>query len=58
MENDEDHLLEMCSRSIRRLREMSELDPIPQVLVRGEADLLEKYVVELKLHRAAADVGR
>ena len=49
--SDADHLLDLCSRSIRRLHEISKLDPIPSALVRGEADVLEKYVVELKLGR-------
>jgi hypothetical protein len=53
MKSDQDHLLDLCSRSVRRLHEISKLDPIPSVLVRGEADVLEKYVVELKLGAVA-----
>jgi hypothetical protein len=50
---DADHMLEMCSRAIRRLHEIAKLDPIPNALVRGEADVLEKWIVELKLHAAS-----
>ena len=51
--SDAEHLLDLCSRSVRRLHEIAKLDPIPSVLVRGEADVLEKYVVELTLGAGA-----
>lgn len=50
---DEEHLLNLCSRSVQRLHEIARFDMIPQSLVRGEADVLEKWIVELKLlHRS------
>jgi hypothetical protein len=52
--SDEEHILEHCSRSVRRLHEIAKLDPIPNALVRGEADVLEKWIVELKLLRQRA----
>lgn len=50
-QSEADHLLDLCSRSIRRLKEMAALDPLPPRLLTGEADALEKYVIELKLMR-------
>jgi hypothetical protein len=51
---DEDHILDLCSRSIRRLHKIAQLDPMPSVLVRGEADILEQWITELKLLRHAS----
>jgi hypothetical protein len=55
--DDTDHILDCCTRAVRRLHEIAKLDPIPNALVRGEADVLEKWIVELKVIRASGLVA-
>ena len=56
--DDVDHILNMCSLAVQRLHRIANLDLIPNAIVRGEADVLEKWIVELKLIHASKPIGQ